>query len=154
MEIGSYQGKSTVLFGDVVKACSMEAKVFAIDPHEGIVGAVGQDLQLLPPSLELFKRNIENAGLSEVVELINNYSYNVHWKTPIALLFIDGLHDYHNVARDFWQFSNYIHIGGYVAFHDYGYYYPGVQAFVDEILETGTYRKINHADSLIVMQKS
>ena len=95
------------------------------------------------------------SGLFQLMlELIKNYSYNVVWQKPICLLFIDGLHDYPNVARDFWHFSKWVCTGGYVAFHDYSDYYPGVRTFVDELLFSGTYRKINLADSLMVVQKS
>jgi hypothetical protein len=153
LEIGSYHGKSTVLLGSVVKEYFPEAKVYAVDPHEGTIGAVDQGIQMLPPSLEMFNKNIGDAGLSEVIELIKNYSFNVKWEKPICLMFIDGLHDYPNVARDFWHFSNWVNPGGYIAFHDYSDYYPGVQAFVNELLGTGTYRKINKAESLIVVQK-
>ena len=154
VEIGSYHGKSTVLLGSVVKEYLPQAKVYAIDPHEGTVGAIDQGIHSTAPTLEMFTKNIANAGLVEVVELIKNYSYNVVWQKPICLLFIDGLHDYPNVARDFWHFSNWVSNGGYVAFHDYSDYYPGVRTFVDELLFSGTYRKINLADSLMVVQKS
>ncbi len=153
LEIGSYQGKSTVLLGSVVKEHFPNVKVYAIDPHEGTVGAVDQGIYTLSPTLEVFNRNIKEAGLSEVIKVIKDYSYNVKWETPISLMFIDGLHDYPNVARDFWQFSDWVCPNGYVAFHDYSDYYPGVQTFVNELLATGTYRKINKAESLIVVQK-
>src|SRR5690606_26787045 len=72
VEIGSYQGKSTVVLGTVAKAFFPKARVFAIDPHEGMVGASDQAIQQVPPTLEKFKRNIENAGLTEVVALIKD----------------------------------------------------------------------------------
>ena len=154
VEIGSYHGKSTILFGSVVKAlCFQHAKVYAIDTHDGILGAAGQGLQIFPPSFDIFMKNIKMAGLSEVVEVIKNNSYNVVWQIPIALLFIDGLHDYKNVSRDFFHFSEWIVAGGYVAFHDCIYYYPDVQVFVEELLQTGQYRQVQKIDSLIVLQK-
>lgn len=153
VEIGSYHGKSTVLLGSVVKTCSPASKVYAIDPHEGVVGAADQGLQSLPPSLQTFKHNMTKAGVADVVELIQEYSFNVHWEQPISLLFIDGLHDYGNVAQDFRHFADWISPGGYVAFHDYADYYPGVIAFVNELLMTSTYQKIQQASSLILLQK-
>lgn len=153
VEIGSYHGKSTVLFGSVVKKFFHGAKVYAIDPHDGKLGAADQGLKLFPPSFEMFKNNINNEGLSEVVEIIKDNSYNVKWQEPVSLLFIDGLHDYPNVSRDFWHFSNWIGQGGYVAFHDYVNYFPGVQKFVHELLETGIYGEIYKVESLIVLQK-
>ncbi len=153
VEVGSYQGKSTVLLGSVVKAYFPRSKVYAIDPHNGVVGAVGQLIESLSPTLENFKRNIEEAGIGEVVQLIKDFSFNVSWGKPISLLFIDGLHDYPNVSRDFWHFANWVMAGGYIAFHDYADYYPGVKAFVNELLRTEKYVSVQISDSLIVIQK-
>ncbi|HEV3412131.1 MAG TPA: CmcI family methyltransferase [Puia sp.] len=153
VEIGSYQGKSTVLMASVACACSSEAKVYAIDPHEGMVGAADQGLHSVKPSYDLFQANIREAGLSAIVETIRQYSYLVNWQKPVSLLFIDGLHDYLNVARDFRHFAEWVQSGGYIVFHDYADYYPGVRAFVDEVLQYGEYIKIWQADSLVVIQK-
>jgi glycosyltransferase involved in cell wall biosynthesis/predicted O-methyltransferase YrrM len=153
VEIGSFHGKSTVALGNVVKYLFPSAKVFAIDPHEGTVGAVDQGLQTLSPTLQEFRKNIEHEDLTEVVELIHDYSYNVKWKKPIQMIFIDGLHDYPSVSKDFRHFSKWIVKNGYVAFHDYADYYPGVKTFVNELMESGEYNKMHQADSLIVVQK-
>lgn len=153
VEIGSYHGKSTVLFGSVVKQLFPQAKIYAIDTHDGKLGAEGPGLQTFPPSYEMFKKNIENAGIADIVECIKSRSYEVEWQRSVSLLFVDGLHDYLNVAKDFWHFSKWIVPGGYVAFHDYAHYFPGVQAFVDELLGTGSYKKIGMADSLIILKK-
>ena len=153
VEIGSYHGKSTVLLGTVLKALCPDARVYSIDTHDGKLGAADQGLQTFMPSLAALKRNVDNAGLSEVVNIIKGSSLTVKWDKTISLLFIDGLHDYPNVARDFWHFSNWIRKGGYVAFHDYADYFPGVKAFVNEVLAMGEYQKISKAESLIVLQK-
>lgn len=153
VEIGSYQGKSTVVLGTVIKHFSPASKIYAIDPHEGLVGALDQGLDRLGASLQQFNKNIKEANLCSTVELIHDYSYRVHWSQSISLLFIDGLHDYPNVARDFWHFAAWVRTGGYVAFHDYAPYYPGVMAFVDELLTTKKYQKMHLADSLILLQK-
>jgi glycosyltransferase involved in cell wall biosynthesis len=153
VEIGSYQGKATVVLGSVAKAFFPEAKIYSLEHHNGIVGATDKGLEYLSPTLEKFKKNIENAGLVDMVVLIKDYSYPISWEHPITFLIIDGLHDYPNVARDFWEFSPYVVTGGFIAFHDYADYYPGVQALVDEILGGGLYVKIHLADSLMVVQK-
>jgi glycosyltransferase involved in cell wall biosynthesis len=153
VEVGSYHGKATVLFGSVVKENFPEARIVAIDPHDGKLGAADQGLQTFPPSLDMFKRNIANAAIAEVVEIVQDHCRNVEWHAPVSLLFIDGLHDYINVSRDFRHFSDSIRTGGYIAFHDYADYFPGVKVFVNELLETGLFRKINVVDSLIVLQK-
>ncbi len=153
VEIGSYCGRSTVVLGTVSQTLSPGSKVIAIDPHDGRVGATDQEIIDGPATLETFKRNIANAGLEDVVKIIQKYSHEVAWDEPVCLLFIDGLHDYTSVARDFRHFEKWVVPHGSVAFHDYADYYPGVQAFVDEILRTGTYRKVKLVNSMMVVEK-
>jgi hypothetical protein len=154
VEVGSFHGKATVILGTVAKKMSPAIKVFAIDPHDGKLGAIDQGIVFVRPSLERLKENILNAGLSGQVEIIKDHSYNVKWESPVSFLLIDGLHDYPSVAKDFWHFAGWINPGGYVAFHDYADYYPDVKAFVHEILDSGTFTKIRIADSLIILQKN
>ncbi len=130
VEIGSYHGKSTIVIGSVIKTFSPGTKIYSIDPHDGRQGAADEGIQIYQPSVEMFKRNIENAGLSQIVEMIRDYSVNVRWELPVSLLFIDGLHDYPHVAADFWHFSEWVTDSGHIVFHDFADYYPGVQALV------------------------
>jgi hypothetical protein len=44
--------------------------VYAIDPHEGQVGALDQGISVGLPTLEKFQRNINEAGLGDVIETI------------------------------------------------------------------------------------
>jgi predicted O-methyltransferase YrrM len=154
VEVGSYCGRSTVVLASVLQSLQTEkAKIYAIDPHDGKVGALDQGIQQLAPSLDKFSRNIAAAGLTTFVEGIRSPSFNVQWKKPICFLFIDGLHDYVNVARDFYHFEQWVVPGGLIAFHDYADYYPGVLTFVNEIVASGGYERICCAASLIVLQK-
>jgi hypothetical protein len=153
VEVGSYLGRSTIVLGSVVKAIAPQAFVYAVDPHEGQVGAADQYMHTTAPTLARFQRNLAQAGLSKVVIPIQQLSYEVVWEQPIAFLLIDGLHDYVNVARDFHHFAHWVTVGGFIAFHDYADYYPGVKRFVNELLAQQTYRAVACARSLIVIQK-
>ena len=153
VEIGSYCGRSTVVLGSVVKALYPEGKVFAIDPHKGRVGALDQGIKGGTSTLKIFRRNIAGADLNSVVEEIQQHSFEVKWNRPIGLMLVDGLHDYINVARDFYHFESWVIPGGLIAFHDYADYYPGVKAFVNEILGGGQYRMVGQAGSMIVLEK-
>jgi Methyltransferase domain len=115
--------------------------------------SVDQGIHLELPSLERFNRNIQNADLTSMVETIHGRPFEVRWDKPIGLLLIDGLHDYFNVARDFFHFEPWVVAKGYIAFHDYADYFPGVKAFVNEILGTGKYRKVHCVRSMMVVQK-
>jgi predicted O-methyltransferase YrrM len=154
VEVGSYCGRSTVVLGSVLQSLGLvDARVYAIDPHDGRVGALDQGIQQVAPSLDKFQRNIGAAGLDGLVEPIRSHSFEVQWEKPISFLFIDGLHDYMNVARDFYHFEKWVVVGGYIAFHDYADYYPGVRILVDEILAAGTCERVHCERSLIVLRK-
>jgi hypothetical protein len=153
VEVGSYCGRSTVALGSVAKIASSEARVCAVDPHDGKVGALDQGIKTVSPTLEKFRRNIAAANLSDIVEIIQKYSCEVSWDKPISFLFIDGLHDYANVSRDFFHFEDWIVPEGFIAFHDYADYYPGVQVFVNELLSNGKYCKVHCERSMMVVQK-
>src|SRR5262249_6672957 len=103
VEVGSYCGKSTVVLGAAVGASenANARKDYAVDPHDGIVGALDQGVQRMPPTHDKFLKNIAGAGIAHLVEAITKHSFEVEWDQPIAFLLIDGLHDYFNVARDF-----------------------------------------------------
>lgn len=153
VEIGSYCGRSTVVLGSVVRALEPEARVYAIDPHHGKVGAVDRRLSTTPPTLARFEANIAAAGVSDVVVTVQRHSYETEWDKPIAFLFIDGLHDYSNVSRDFHHFESWLVPGAFVAFHDYASYYPGVQAFVNEVLVSAPYTRVHCAGSTMLLRR-
>jgi predicted O-methyltransferase YrrM len=155
VEVGSYCGRSTIALGAALSALprSESARIYAIDPHEGVVGAVDQGITRNAPTLEKFRRNIAAAGLTDLIEPIVKSSFEVDWQQPICFLLIDGLHDYANVARDFYQFERWIAAGGFVAFHDYANYYPGVKTLVDELLAVGGYERAHLAGSMMLLRK-
>jgi hypothetical protein len=153
VEVGSYMGRATVTMGLTARALGKEAKIYSIDRHDGRVGALDQGIETRPPTLERFRQNLSAAGLAGMVEVIQRASYEVDWSGDVHLLLVDGLHDYTSVARDFYHFERWLVPGGFVAFHDYASYYPGVQAFVQEILSTGQYGVVHCARSMMVLQK-
>jgi hypothetical protein len=152
VEVGSYCGRGTVVLGSVVKVLRPTARVWSIDPHDGKLGAVDRYV-FVAPSLEKLRANLAAAGLTDVVEVVRASAPEVPWREVIGLLLIDGLHDHASVARDFSHFAPWIAEGGYVAFHDYADYYPGVVTFVNELLSRGDYRTVCIVRTLIVLQK-
>jgi predicted O-methyltransferase YrrM len=153
VEVGSYCGRSTVVLGGVVKALGADSRVYAIDPHEGEITTSDSQTRFEAPTLERFERNIARAGLEGIVQTIPKRSFEVEWAEPISLLFIDGLHDYGSVSRDFAHFERWVMPGGYVVFDDYDRTFPGVIAFVDEVLKSGEYRRVQTVGELVVTQK-
>jgi glycosyltransferase involved in cell wall biosynthesis len=141
------------VFGSVLKALGSDGRVYAIDPHDGVVGALDRGLCAGPTTLARFERNIADAGLKDVIVTVQRRSFEVTWEQPISLLFIDGLHDYANVARDFYHFEPSVGPGGYIAFHDYADYYPGVKAFVNELIGGADYERVLCVRSMMLLRK-
>jgi predicted O-methyltransferase YrrM len=111
VEIGSHQGRSTVVLGHAARAAG--ARVVAIDAFvDGRLfgGASTRDL---------FERNISSAGLDDVVELVVGYSTQLRrtWSRPFDLLYVDGKHDYWTYVDDL-RWSVHLPPGGEVLVHD------------------------------------
>lgn len=152
VEVGSYCGRSTVVLASAVAAIAPRARVHAIDPHEGEVGGVDVGIETTPLTFERFLENLAQAGVSTYVVPVRRRSYEVDWINPIALLLIDGLHDYENCARDFRHFEPWLARGGCVAFHDYQSR-PGVTAFVDELERSDAYDRVKRAGTMVVLRR-
>jgi len=153
VEVGSYCGRSTTVLGCAVKN-AQRGKVFAIDPHEGVVSGVTTSEFSGSAQTELFKRNMDALGLDVLVTLIKQKSTEVSWVSPIALIFIDGLHDMANVSADYKHFIDHVEKGGFVAFHDYGKWdYPDVSVLVDDLIAKGKLSKVAGTGSLLVTTK-
>jgi len=153
LEVGSYQGKATVLLGLVAKSVCKELKVYAVDTHDGLLGSKDQGLHQFEPSFESFIQNIHKAGLAATVVPVQSASREVNLQEDLGMLLIDGLHDYASVSEDFRKFFPLLVPGGYVAFHDYADYFPDVIAFVNEIAEKEKLCKVQLTGSLLVLQK-
>jgi len=153
VEIGSFRGKGTTVIASVVRAMRPEARVYAVDPHDGVVGDLERGVTHEGPTLSHFRQNIARAGLDPFVETIQARAPDIAWSEPICFLLVDGFHDYASVACDFGHFETYLADSALVAFHDYADYFPGVKAFVDELLRSNRYRLVDRRASLIVLSK-
>jgi predicted O-methyltransferase YrrM len=106
VEIGSWKGKSTICLAYGSRA-GAGVPVYAIDLHR-------------PRSFRAFTRNVERAGVAELVRPIRGPSQQAvaEIKEPIELLFVDGAHEEHLVREDFEQWVPKVVEGGTVVFHD------------------------------------
>jgi MMP 1-O-methyltransferase len=128
LEIGSYCGKSTVYLGAAARAGA--TVVFTVDHHRGSeenqAGWQHHDPALVDPrsgrmdTLPELRRTIEEAGLEHEVVAIVGDSPTVarHWRTPLALLFIDGGHGEEPAWADYRGWAPQVARGGLLAIHD------------------------------------
>ncbi len=128
VEVGTYCGKSAVWLGAAARATG--STVFTVDHHHGSeenqAGWEHHDPTLVDPrtgrmdTLPVFRRTIEEAGLEDVVVAVVGASTTVarHWRTPLALLFIDGGHGEEPAHADYEGWSPWVAPGGLLIIHD------------------------------------
>lgn len=137
VEIGSFQGRSTVMLAKVASRYGL-GPVVAIDPHNSPI-LFDHETNPEASSYEDFLASISAAGLRDHVEPHRAYSADVakSWKRPIRLLWIDGDHTLEGAKRDLDGFLPYVVPGGVVAFHDALNAFPGpIRVFVEDILRS------------------
>lgn len=128
LEIGTYCGKSAIWLGAAARATG--STVFTLDHHRGSeenqAGWEHHDPTLVDPELGLmdtlpfFRRAVAHAGLEDEVVAVVGRSTTVarHWRTPIALLFIDGGHAEEPAQDDYSGFARWVLPGGVLVVHD------------------------------------
>jgi predicted O-methyltransferase YrrM len=128
LEIGTYCGKSAIWLGAAARAKG--STVFTLDHHRGSeenqAGWEHHDASLvdeesgLMDTLPVFRRTLERAGLEDEVVALVGRSTTVarHWRTPVALLFIDGGHAEEHAQNDYTGFARWVQPGGVLVIHD------------------------------------
>jgi MMP 1-O-methyltransferase len=128
LEVGTYCGKSTVYLGAAARASG--STVFTVDHHRGSeenqAGWDYHDPTLADPqfgrldTLPTFRHTIKQAGLEDEVVTVVGRSKTVssHWRTPLALLFVDGGHTDEHAGNDYTGFGRWVAHGGTMAIHD------------------------------------
>ena len=128
LEVGTYCGKSAVYLGAAARAGG--TVLFTVDHHRGSeenqAGWEHHDREVVDKrtgrmdTLPFFRRTIEDAGLEDAVIGVVGSSPVLasHWRTPLALLFIDGGHGAEPAWADYRGWTPHIAPGGLLAIHD------------------------------------
>jgi MMP 1-O-methyltransferase len=128
LEIGSYCGKSAIWLGAAARAT--RSTVFTLDHHRGSeenqAGWEHHDASLvddefgLMDTLPVLRKTIARAGLEDEVVAVVGRSTTVarHWRTPVALLFIDGGHAEVHAQNDYAGWARWLMPGGLLVIHD------------------------------------
>lgn len=153
VEIGTYCGKTTFVLAAIAKSCNPQARIIAVDTFDGVVGALDRGLTQRGPTLEKFKRMLEETGLASLVDIHVGRAPTLILDRSIDLLVVDGLHDYASVAQDFYSFEGMLARGALAAFHDYADYFPGVRRLVDELLDDPNWTEVAQAGTLKLLRR-
>ena len=128
LEIGTYCGKSAIYLGAAAEAS--DSLVFTLDHHRGSeenqAGWEHHDPTVVDPEIGLmdtlptFRRTVQRAGLEHRVVAVVGDSPTVatYWRTPLALLFIDGGHSEEPAQNDYSGFAPWVQFGGVLVIHD------------------------------------
>ncbi|MEM8737091.1 MAG: class I SAM-dependent methyltransferase [Planctomycetota bacterium] len=123
VEIGAFQGKSTAWLSEAARRTGKH--LVSIDP-------------LIQDSEAVFRETVERFAIEEVATLHKAFSHDVgaDWRAPIALLWIDGGHDYDTVKQDILDFCPHVQPGGVVVFDDINEPdFPGLVRAVNETIK-------------------
>jgi predicted O-methyltransferase YrrM len=128
LEVGSYCGKSAVYLG---AAARQRGRVlFSVDHHRGSeenqAGWEWHEPDLVDPAvgkmdtLPVFRRTVHDSGLEGTVVAVVGDSSAVarNWRTPLALLFIDGGHGDEPARLDYEHWTPHVAPGGALVIHD------------------------------------
>lgn len=151
VEVGSYRGRSTVALALGTQA-GANRPVYAIDPHEEFVGALGG--RFGPEDRAAFYRHMLATGAYQTVRLVNLSSRIVapQWELPVGLLWIDGDHRYEGVRSDFDLWMPHLTQHAVVAFDDAAISDLGPYQVVQELAASGQYRVLREG-KLSVLQR-
>jgi predicted O-methyltransferase YrrM len=128
LEVGTYCGKSAIYLGAAARATG--TTVFTVDHHRGSeenqAGWEHHDPSLVDAdsgrmdTLPVFRRTIAAARLEDEVVAVVGRSATVarHWRTPLALLFIDGGHGEEPAHTDYEGWVPWVAPDGLLLIHD------------------------------------
>jgi predicted O-methyltransferase YrrM len=128
LEVGAYCGKSSIYLGAAARQGG--TVLFSLDHHRGSeenqAGWEHHDPRLVDPvsgrmdTLPVWRRTVEEASLEgEVIALVGSSpTVAAHWRTPLALLFIDGGHGEDPAWADYRGWAPHVAEGGLLAIHD------------------------------------
>lgn len=113
VEIGSFLGRSSIFIAQGLKKRG-EGILLSIDPHNGIPYYHPE------PTIDDFKKNITEKGLSNYIQILKGTSeeWSSKIKDVISMIFIDGDHSYDMVKSDFLNWESKLIEEGFIAFHD------------------------------------
>jgi predicted O-methyltransferase YrrM len=123
LEIGAYKGRSTAWLVEAAQLRPDKPAVVSIDPHQR-------------QTWDSFRQVVDEFRLEERgLEVCRAFSRDVGrpWRRPLALLWVDGSHEYADVVQDIRLFTPHVVPEGWVVFDDArGGKFPGVERAIAE----------------------
>lgn len=146
LEIGSHQGRSSIVLGTALRARS--GSLICVDPF------VDGRLFGGSPTRAKFEANVLRAGIEDVVTLEAEFSTALRptWSTPFDLLYIDGKHDYWTFTDDL-RWAQFLPSGGRVLVHDAFSSIGVTLGVLAKVLPSRELRYLERSDSMALFAK-
>jgi predicted O-methyltransferase YrrM len=153
VEIGSFQGRSTVCLGLGAKQVP-GVQVYAIDPHEDL--QVNETTRYGMHNNVALLKNLVEFEVADIVHVIALESMTVTdiWVKSIDLLWIDGSHQYRDVSADLISWSRAVSPTGRIALHDSSGNFPDVSRALDDFLIFNTWKVCETVDATTVLERA
>lgn len=143
LELGTYRGRSACAIGAACKLVGM--KLVAIDNFSQTLAELGESAR------SIAETSLADAGLSDVVSVIEGDSHKYRHLGALSMLFIDAAHDDVSVRADFDTWWPDVQHGGLIAFHDSGA--KGVASVIKEKREQHNLIYQGQVGSVMAFQK-
>ncbi len=152
LELGSYEGKSTVIFAKAGRAIhAVDAWCLDVADLSAYAGGA-----LAANSVsQRFQNNLRQAGVTAQVQTHQGLTHAVgkNWNTPGAILFVDAGHTYADVKGDLEIWAPFVLPGGVIIMHDViGDTFLGVTRAASELLQQN-WRVVGCAGSAVAFAK-
>jgi predicted O-methyltransferase YrrM len=150
VEIGNFQGKSTVCLGLGAKEAG--ASMFTVDPHEDYY--VNDKTHYGMENHAALLKNLIRFDLGETVRVVAMRSVNIARQIAgIDLLWIDGSHKYYDVWFDLNQWSQEMSATGRIAVHDSSGHFPEVSKALREFTLQDEWKAVSLTDATTVLER-
>ena len=152
VEIGSWEGKSTIWIGSGSKNGN-KVKIYAIDPHTGSSEHQKENEKIW--TFEEFKKNIKNAKVDDIILPLVKTSEEAakNFNKPVEFIFIDGAHEYEFVKLDFDLWFPKVVNGGIMAFHDTISWKSPKKVVADYVYKSKHFKNVKFVDTITFAQK-
>lgn len=142
VEVGTWAGTTALVLVDIMD------RVFCVDHWRGNVGdrlgRIAADIGY-EDVFATFCRNMGEHLYRDIIPCRGlSSSYAAIWPRKVALIFIDGSHEYEAVEADILNWRPHVALGGILCGHDYGAF-PGVTEAVDELIPPADRHMVGHS---------
>lgn len=167
VELGSYQGRSTVcLAAGMKERVDSLVPLLAIDTHTGSPEHQPGNPYFDPSTIDnrtglintygLLAANLRRFGLEGIVNVwpMTSQAAALEFSGTIRLMFIDGDHGIEAVSRDVATWSEFLEPGGCLVLHDVGTGWPGPAAAANALIASCRFRAVTKVGSALALMKT